>query len=459
MTKKKKRRLRLKMPELNFGEQSSSSAPRKRRRRRFRLKKEAYYVLAAAAVLLALIFVPRIIDNNNLRKLGYDRETIKEIRKQKLKNTILKNNWYSNYLAQAIKNGTLNKDYIQLYTVTVEQRGLNDNDFLLYNRLKDKGYTEEQLIKLYHELKFYELTPLLVFDYQEDETAYIEDCHNNQPVNNEEHFELDGEYYTMYGETRPVDDVTNVNMLINKTYYLDSSYVPENLTELSNYYAAPDRDLARIAADGLANWCNAGRDNDVYFYATSAYRPYSAQEELYEGYVNAYGQDSADGLSARAGFSEHQSGFAVDLAATHEDAYSDFSQTRAYKWAIAHCWEYGWILRYPPGKYDITGYDYESWHFRYLGTQLATAVHNSGLTYDEFYCLYLKPWDDEANKPKQEILDATDYQKNTPLETPAPEGEEEQNPEESPETSDAPAEETPAEETPAEESPEASPAN
>ena len=417
MTKKRKRRLRVKLPSLDELKTQSSQAPKKRRRKRkLKLRKEAWLALAAVAALLCLIFIPRAIDNKNLKKLGYDKEAIAGIRRQKLTKTILGNEWYSSYLAQSIKDGTLNKDYTELYTVVTAQRGLTDNDFLLYNRLLDKGYTKDQLLNLYHNLRYIDLTPLLVFDYQPDESDYIIDCQNNMSINNSEEFHLDGTYFTPYSDTRPVDDSTNVNMLINKTYYLDASYVPEQLTELSNYYAAADRDLAGVAADALANWCNAGRDNDVYFYATSAYRPYDAQEELYEGYVKAVGQENADLYSAKAGFSEHQSGLAVDLAATHEDAYNDFSETRAYKWATAHCWEYGWILRYPQGKTDITGYEYESWHYRYIGVQLSKAVHESGLTYDEFYNLYLKPWDNENNKPSQAILDATDYTKLVPEE-------------------------------------------
>jgi hypothetical protein len=75
--------------------------------------------------------------------------------------------------------------------------------------------------------------------------------------------------------------------------------------------------------------------------------------------------------------------------------------------------DYGWILRYPEGKETITGYEFESWHYRYLGKELAQAVSASHLTYDEYYCLYLKGWDDEANKPSDEIIAANDYRTST----------------------------------------------
>ncbi len=412
MTKKRKRRLRIRLPQLQSG--TTKTVKKRRRRRRFRLRKEAYLVLAAIVAVLCLIFIPRAIDNNNLKKLGYDKETIKAIREQKLTKTILSNEWYSNYLAQSIKNETLNTDYTELYTVVTSQRGLTDRDFLLYNRLKDKGYTDKQLLNLYRNLRYVDLTPLLVFDYQGDESGYISDCQANMSNNDETAFVLDGTYYTPYENARPVDDASSVAMLVNKTYYLDDTYVPQNLTALSNLYAAPDRELAGVAAEALAEWANAGRDNDVYFYATSAYRSYEDQQALYDSYVSSLGQEQTDQVSARAGFSEHQTGFTVDLAATHEDAYSEFSQTRAYRWANAHCWEYGWLLRYPEDKDAITGYGFESWHYRYVGKDVSQAVHYSNLTYDEFYMLYLKPWDNEANKPSQAILDSTNYLKLIP---------------------------------------------
>ncbi len=395
---------------------TTGTRKKKRRRRRLRLKKEVYFVLAGIVAILCLIFVPRAVESNNLKKLGYKKDEITAIREQKLANTLLKNNYYSAYLASSIKNNTLNKDYLSLYTVISSDGSLNEKDFLLYNRLLDKGYEESQILNLFKNLYFYEMTPLLVFDYQYDETAYIDDCLNHRDTNSATHFELTGDYYSEYNNSKPVDDPTNINMLVNKTYYLDSSYVPENITELSNYYGASGRTLAKVAADALASWCDGGRSVGVVFYATSAYRPYSDQETIYNNMVSSSGQEAADALSARPGYSEHQTGLTVDIAATNEES-SNFADTNAYLWTSTNSASYGWILRYPEGKEQITGYDFEPWHYRYVGKALAEAVQESNLTYDEFYCLYLKPWDNEENKPSNEILNATNYHANSHSET------------------------------------------
>ncbi|MBQ1319810.1 MAG: M15 family metallopeptidase [Solobacterium sp.] len=407
--RRKRRKYKLVLPWKQNTAQTGNKTVR-RKRRRLKLKKEVWYAIAGVAAVLLLILVPRAMDNSKLKKLGYKKDEIAAIREQKLTRTLLENEWYSPYLAQAIKNNSLDKDYLELYTVVSPERGLSAQDFLLYNRLLDKGYVDKQLLNLFKNLKYWEMTPLLVFDYQYDETMYINDCTSHRETNSQDHFVLDGNYYTFYENTLPVDDVSSVDMLVNKTYYLDGSYLPPQLTDLSIQYAATDRQLAQTAADALADWCNAGRGVGVTFYATSAYRSYESQETLYRNYVGVYGEAQTDLMSARPGFSEHQTGYTVDIAATHEDDIEEFKDTLAYRWTSTNSPDYGWILRYPEGKESITGYEFESWHYRYLGVDLARAVAASGMTYDEFYCLYLKPWNGEGeNKPKDSILEASDW--------------------------------------------------
>ena len=160
-------------------------------------------------------------------------------------------------------------------------------------------------------------------------------------------------------------------------------------------------------------WGDAGRAVGVTFYAASAYRDYASQESVYDNYVLGMGQEAADAASARPGFSEHQTGLTVDIAASNEDDVKEYKDTKAYKWTSTNSQNYGWILRYPEGKEAITGYEFESWHYRYVGVELAQAVYASGMTYDEFWSLYLKPWDNESCKPGQEILDASAWNKSS----------------------------------------------
>lgn len=113
----------------------------------------------------------------------------------------------------------------------------------------------------------------------------------------------------------------------------------------------------------------------------SGFRSYNDQYNIYNNFVARDGQAAADSYSARAGYSEHQSGLAIDVNTIDHT----FDGTPEAAWLENHCHEYGFILRYPQGKENITGYQYESWHIRYLGTDLSYAVHNSGLTLEEYF--------------------------------------------------------------------------
>ncbi len=415
--KKKRIRYRLVLPSQNTAwlnehpEEAAKIRNRKKKKSHRHLTWKAWVIIASAIAIVLAIMIPRIADDSKLKGLGYSKAAITAIRKDNLIKTILDNSWYSEYLDQSFVDGTVNTDYLQLYTAVTSAHSdvitaLDDRDFLLYGRLLDKGYTVNQTVRIFSSLHFWEITPLLVFDYVADDQGYIDDCISHRDVNSSSHFELSGSYYTYYGDTKPVEDTSSISMLVNKTYYLDASYTPSDITELSNYYAATGRQLAGVAADALKEWCDAGRNVGVTFYAASAYRDYDSQNTLYNNYVTSMGQAEADAASARAGFSEHQTGFTVDIAATNEDDIDEFKDTKAYTWTSTNCMDYGWILRYPEGKETITGYEFESWHYRYLGKELAQAVSASNLTYDEYWCLYLKGWDDEANRPSDEILSA-----------------------------------------------------
>ena len=179
------------------------------------------------------------------------------------------------------------------------------------------------------------------------------------------------------GDSRPVSGdhvietiggVTYVDgiLIANKTYSLPRDYAPGGLT--AECQSALDAMCAGAAEDG------------IILYPISTYRSYDYQEGLYNRYVERDGKAEADRYSARPGHSEHQTGLAIDLNSL-EYAFADTPEGR---WIAAHCHEYGFILRYPQGKEDVTGYRYEPWHVRYLGAEIASKVAASGLTLEEY---------------------------------------------------------------------------
>ena len=133
---------------------------------------------------------------------------------------------------------------------------------------------------------------------------------------------------------------------------------------------------------------NAAKKDDITIILNSGYRTYEEQKNVYEDYKNTKGEEYADGIAARPDFSEHQTGLALDII-TYGATGKTFDTTSAFKWLMNNADKYGFILRYPKDKEEITGYSYESWHFRYLGKELASEVKKSGLTFDEYYAYYL----------------------------------------------------------------------
>ncbi len=122
---------------------------------------------------------------------------------------------------------------------------------------------------------------------------------------------------------------------------------------------------------------------------TSPYRSYPDQVVVYNRWVSQLGQAQADRQSARPGFSEHQTGLAVDIDTAVDQG---FANTTAGKWLAANAWQYGFILRYPDGLESVTGYEFEPWHYRYVGVELATEMHNTGVpTLEQFFGLPAAP--------------------------------------------------------------------
>ena len=149
--------------------------------------------------------------------------------------------------------------------------------------------------------------------------------------------------------------------------------------------------ILNVAAGVLliaANWTNilafasekAAAAQGLNIYISSGYRSYSRQQTLYNNYVKSDGKALADTYSSRPGYSEHQTGLCFDLN-TIDDS---FGNTKESAWLEQHAQEYGFIIRFPKGKDAQTGYQYEPWHLRYLGIDMATKVYNSGLSLEEY---------------------------------------------------------------------------
>ncbi|MBL8160048.1 M15 family metallopeptidase [Candidatus Saccharibacteria bacterium] len=146
--------------------------------------------------------------------------------------------------------------------------------------------------------------------------------------------------------------------------------------------------VAVVARDDLQALLAAAAKDGHTLKLISGYRSHGQQHTLHEDYAREYGREATETFSARPGYSEHQTGLTVDFGTTSGDCHLNacFGGTPEGKWLAEHSYEYGFILRYLEGKEAITGYEPESWHFRYVGRELAAEIHARGYpTLEEFF--------------------------------------------------------------------------
>lgn len=182
-------------------------------------------------------------------------------------------------------------------------------------------------------------------------------------------------------------------ILVNKQHPVDKSFKPDDLTKMK-YFVSDREEITRYmraaAVPAFNLLVEKAAEDGIVLKMTTAYRSYAFQEILYNNYVSQYGEEEANRFSAKPGKSEHQTGLAVDVSAQSVDYQltEEFGETLEGKWLAAHSHEFGFIIRYPKGKEDLTGYSYEPWHLRYVGLSVANEVYEEGVTLEEYLLEY-----------------------------------------------------------------------
>jgi len=179
-------------------------------------------------------------------------------------------------------------------------------------------------------------------------------------------------------------------MLVNKFNYLPEGYDDNlDISKIKNWYAYGDCQILTEVYDEYISMYNAAKEDGMELIINSGFRTNDEQKELYKDMDKSRGREYADKYAARPGFSEHETGLALDIFTPDYATTTTFENSEEYKWLLNNSYKYGFILRYPKDKEYLTGYAYESWHYRYVGRDLAKKVYDSGLTYDEYYAYYI----------------------------------------------------------------------
>lgn len=234
--------------------------------------------------------------------------------------------------------------------------------------------SEKRDVQHYYTIKNFEVEKIPRYEeYQQIHNCSLEEAVLKVNIG------LDHDFYT---QIEQIENLSEYTVLVNK-YHSLGEYAPSDLKPLSY---DTKYELREKAADAFEELVSFAKLDNVYIRPYSAYRSFEYQKSLYNRYVNRDGKEKADTYSARPGHSEHQTGLAVDV---WSEGYTEILESDA-NWLKENSYKYGFIVRYTKEKESITGYIEEPWHLRYLGIDLATRVHDLGITYDEYYDLYIK---------------------------------------------------------------------
>ncbi|GAB6390900.1 MAG: carboxypeptidase [Treponematales bacterium] len=190
-----------------------------------------------------------------------------------------------------------------------------------------------------------------------------------------------------------------LRMLVDKTHSLPADYEPDDLVELryQSYHAGNDSVmlLRAKAEEALEEMAAAAKREGIHLVVSSAYRSYHYQAGSFERWTKRIGQAQAERISARPGKSQHQLGLTVDFGSLT----NDFADTKAGRWVAANAARFGWSLSYPQDYERITGYYWESWHFRFVGKELAAFIGEYFGGIQHYALTFIHEWESLSSSP------------------------------------------------------------
>lgn len=220
---------------------------------------------------------------------------------------------------------------------------------------------------------------------------------DNKQKSNENKTELTlaGKYFNDIKEVngkKVIQNPLNIMVLVNKEFALPDHYAPNDLVRPKVEYSFGDQDIEQSylreeAARALEKMFADAKTNGIELFAVSGYRSYDTQTGLFNAEVEKVGKEKAIQAVAVPGQSEHQTGLTMDISgrSVQLGLTEDFGDKPDGKWLAENAHRFGFILRYPKGKEDITGYQYEPWHFRYVGKEAAEQIYKNQLTLEEYF--------------------------------------------------------------------------
>lgn len=371
-------------------------------KKKLRLKSSAKKPLLVVGIIILVLILILIFYFNRiceLKSLGYSERAAKNII-FKFKYSYVMDIGENKTLNAAFESDDYKKDNLDSYAkIDYEnQKHLITN----INKLLDKGYSVDEISLIISKGDDKSVSDFV----KRDKVKYIEEFLSvdyaklenlDRYVAYKEKENDDAEttvlYVNMDFDKEDYVDPIIINdfddyVLVNKHRQLSSDYIPDDLVTIDDEYVKTDEkiEIERNVAKAFYDMADAASKDGMELMVSSGYRSYADQEEITNTYLELYGQNYVDNYVAKPGFSEHQTAMSLDIASKSVDT---FVESNEYSWMMDNAYKYGFILRYPKSKEDITGYKCEAWHYRYVGKKIAKYIKEHNITYDEYYVMFL----------------------------------------------------------------------
>lgn len=316
-------------------------------KKRKKLKKEVYYFLA----IIIFIILASIFGVNKYKEYKYHQT-------------------YEYKLLERGYDNTSTKKILKTFNNN------DDLDYFLKNEVNEK-YISIINEKYFLKKNFYQYIDYLNKNKKMDTSKIVRNIN----------IHLDKKFYELNLNT---DITKDTSMLVNKYYLLTKDYVPDDLVNVSQTYSwGSNQKVRKVAYDAFLDMWEQAKTDGFYLMISSSYRSYEEQEIVYNNYKKQ-GTKYADSLAARPGASEHQTGLTLDIFSKTNSNRQTFKDSEEAKWLLDNSYKFGFILRYPENLVNVTGYNYEAWHFRYVGKNIATYIHDNNISFDEYYAYYIE---------------------------------------------------------------------
>ncbi len=356
--------------------------------------KKTFKLIISFIILIILVSGSFFVYNKFFKK----EEVTSEVSKLMLENNISTEK-YSKTLEYVLLNNIYDELYLDEYSdinytdnanftkilTTFLPLGYSGKEINYILNLSDKNIEKLSNIEYIDISNYYNISNFNVDNIDRYNDYYQINNYSYQDVVTYVNINLDLKAYSV---TKEVSDANSLLVLVNKYNFLPNNYKPEDLVYVPGAYGnnVPMREV--IKEPFLELQKAAEEEKGIKLKPTTAFRDQNFQKTLYNNYVAKDGVDAADTYSARPGFSEHQTGLAIDLKNTLISTSTRLNDSD-YEWLKENAYKYGFIIRYPEEKIDITSYQFENWHIRYVGLEAAKIIYENNLSLEEYIDLFI----------------------------------------------------------------------